>query len=119
MTKIDKFSFGSATIDGKKYIRDLILLPDGTIQQRSGGFWVVGSHRIKKEEIDLLFTSGAESVIIGIGVLSRASLSDAAKSYLAKQPAELLVLPSRDAVCKWNQLADMGKKAAALIHITC
>jgi len=119
MTKIDKFSFGSAIIDGTKHIRDLILLPDGTIKRRSGGFWVIGSHCIKKEEVEQLFASGVEVVIIGVGVLSRARLSDEAKNYAGRQSPQMFVLPSRDAVLKWNQLADEGKRAAALIHITC
>ena len=117
--KIDKFSFGSAVIDGTKYIRDLILLPNGTVKRRDGGFWVVGSHCIKKEEVEQLFTSGAQAVVIGVGVFSRAHLSDDAAAYAKSQPAELAVLPSREAVRKWNQLAGEGKKAAALIHITC
>lgn len=119
MIKIDKFGFGSAVIGGTKHIRDLILLPDGAVKRRVGGFWVVGSHSIKKEEVEQLFASGAEAVVIGVGVLSRARLTNEARDYAAGQPAKLFVLPSRDAVQKWNQLADEGKKAAALIHITC
>lgn len=119
MTKIDKFSFGFAIIDGTKHIRDLVLLPDGMMKRRSGGFWIIGSHRIKKEEVELLFASGADVVVIGVGVLSRARLSDEAKNYAEKQSTQMFVLSSRDAVLKWNQLADEGKRAAALIHITC
>jgi hypothetical protein len=119
MLKIDKFSFGSAVIDGTKYIRDLVLLPDGIIKRRDGGFWVVGSHCINKDEVQQLFDSGAKTIVIGVGILSRARLSDAAKEYVEKQSAELVILPSRDAVQKWNQLTDEGKRAAALIHITC
>ena len=119
MTKIDKFGFGSAVIDGTKHIRDLILLPDGTVKRRTGGFWVVGSHCINKEEVEQLLASGAEAVVIGVGVFSRARLSVDAANYAKSQSAELFVLPSRDAVRKWNQLADEGRKAAALIHITC
>ncbi|MFA5055734.1 MAG: MTH938/NDUFAF3 family protein [Dehalococcoidia bacterium] len=119
MLKFDKFGFGSAVIDGTKHIRDLVLLPDDTIKHRDGGFWVVGSHCINKDEIQQLFDSGAKTIIIGIGILSRARLSDEAKIYAEKQSAELVILPSRDAVQKWNQLTDEGKRAAALIHITC
>jgi hypothetical protein len=119
MLKIDKFSFGSAVIDGTKYIRDLILLPDGIIKRRDGGFWVVGSHCINKNEVQQLFDSGAKTIIVGIGILSRAHLSDEAKKYAEHQSAELFVVSSGDAVQKWNQLTDEGKRAAALIHITC
>lgn len=119
MFNIDKFSFGSAIIGGNKHIRDLILLPDGTIKRRSGGFWVVGSHLINEDEVRQLFDSGAKTIVIGIGMLSRAHLSEEAKKYAESQSAEMFVLPSRDAAQKWNQLADEGKRAAALIHITC
>jgi hypothetical protein len=119
MTKIDKFGFGSAVIGSTKHIRDLILLPDGTVKRRAGGFWVVGSHCIDKKEVEQMFASGAEAVVIGVGVFSRAHLSTDAANYAKSQSAKLFVLPSRDAVQKWNQLADEGKKAAALIHITC
>jgi hypothetical protein len=119
MTKIDKFGFGSVVIDGTKHIRDLILLPDGKMKRRDGGFWVIGSHYIKKDEVEQLFTAGTKAVVIGVGVFSRAHLSTDAANYAKSQSAELFVLPSRDAVRKWNQLTDEGKRTAALIHITC
>ena len=64
MAKIDSFSFGSITVDGKKYRRDLFLLPDGTVKQRKGGFWIFGSHNIKREEIEDLSMAGAEVCVI-------------------------------------------------------
>ena len=106
MAKIDSFSFGSIVVDGKKYRKDLIFLPDGAVKQRKGGFWMFGDHNIKREEIEELFRAGA-------------SVSDEAKSYTQEANLDLSVLPSRDAVEKWNQLLDQGKKVAALIHITC
>ena len=119
MKKIDKFGFGSAVIGGTKHIRDLILLPNEAVKYRTGGFWVVGSHCIDKKEVEQLFASGAQAVIVGVGVFSRAHLSADAAAYAKGQSAEQFILPSREAVRKWNQLADEGKKAAALIHITC
>jgi hypothetical protein len=119
MAKIDRFSFGSIVVDGTKHIRDVILLPDGKVKWRSNGFWVVGSHSIKKEEVEELIYSGAETIIIGVGVLSRARLSDKAEAYLRSRDVKLSVMPSRDAAKQFNQTVDGGQKAAALIHITC
>ena len=48
MVKVDSLSFGSITVGGRKYRRDVILLPDGTVKQRKGGFWIFGSHKINK-----------------------------------------------------------------------
>jgi hypothetical protein len=119
MAKIDSFSFGSIVVDGKKYRKDLIFLPDGTVKQREGGFWMFGSHDIKKEEIEELSRAGAESAIVGIGTSSRASVSDKAKKYAQETNLDLSILPSHEAVEKLNELVDQGKKVAALIHITC
>ena len=119
MAKVDSFSFGSITVDGKKYRRDLFLLPDGKVKQRKGGFWIFGSHDIKKREIEELGRASAELIIVGIGTNSQARLSGEAKSYAEQAKLELHILPSSEAVSNFNELLEQGKKAAALIHITC
>lgn len=119
MAKIDSFSFGSIVVDGKKYRKDLIFLPDDTVKQRKGGFLMFGSHDIKKQEIEELFQAGAEVALVGIGTSSKARVSDEGKNYAQEANLELSILPSHDVVEKWNQMLGQGKKVAALIHITC
>jgi len=119
MAKVDSFSFGSIVIDGKKYRKDMIFLPDGTVKQRRGGFLMFGSHDIKKEEIEELYGAGAEVAVVGIGTSSRARLAQRAANYVQGAKLGLLLLPSPEAVEKLNELVDQGKKVAALIHITC
>jgi hypothetical protein len=58
-------------------------------------------------------------IVIGIGTDSQASLSSEAGSYAEKAKLELHILPSDQAVTKFNGLLEQGKKVAALIHITC
>lgn len=119
MAKVDSISFGSIVVDGKKYRRDVFLLLDGSVKQRKGGFWIFGSHNIKKQEIEELSRAGAEVCVIGIGTNSQAKVSKEAKSFAEQAKLELHILPSRQATAKFNQLLETGKKAAALIHITC
>ena len=119
MTKVESLSFGSVIVGGKKYRRDLVLLPDGTVKRRKGGFWIFGSHNIKKREIEELSRSGADEIVIGTGTNSRAGLSDEAKNYVTQAQLQLHTLPSYEAVPKFNHLVDLGKKVAAIIHITC
>ena len=47
MAKINSFNFGFIVVDGKQYIYDVLILPDGTVKQRRGGFWKFGSYVIK------------------------------------------------------------------------
>lgn len=119
MAKIDSISFGSIVVDGKKYRRDVSLFPDGSVKQRKGGFWIFGSHNIKRQEIEELSRAGAEVCVIGIGTNSQAKLSKEANSFAGQAKLELHILPSPQATAKFNQLLETGKKAAALIHITC
>ncbi len=119
MAKVDSFSFGSIVVEGKKYRRDVFLLPDGTVKQTKDGFWMFGSHNIKKGEIKELYQSGAEVAVVGTGTSSKARVAKEAESFAREAKLELVVLPSPDAVQKLNELLDQGKKVAALIHITC
>jgi len=118
LAKIDSISFGSIVVDGKKYRRDVFLFPDGSVKQRKGGFWIFGSHNIKREEIEELSRAGTEVCVIGIGTNSQAKLSNEAKSFAEQAKLELHILPSIQATPKFNQLLETGKQAA-LIHITC
>ncbi len=119
MPKIEAFKFGCIIIDGNKHRRDVLLFPDGTVCERKRGFWRFGSHSIKKEEVEELIEAGPDIFVFGKGVYSRAKLSSDAARYLKESKTELIILPSRKAVQKWNELSEKGKRAAALIHITC
>jgi hypothetical protein len=119
MAKVDSFSFGSIVIEGKKYRRDILILPDGTVKQRKGSFWMFGSHNIKKGEIEEFSQAGAEVAVVGTGTSSKAMVAGEAESFAREAKLELAVLPSPDAVQKLNELLDQRQKVAALIHITC
>ncbi len=119
LIKVENLSFGSITVGGKKYRRDVILLPDGTVKQRKGGFWMFGSHRFKRNELEELTKAGADEIVIGTGTNSKARLSNEAISYAGQSRLRLHTLPSYKAVPEFNNLVEVGKKVAAIIHITC
>jgi hypothetical protein len=119
LPKVEKFSFGSIVIGGRKYGRDILMLPDGVIKQRKGGFWKFGSHVFKKEEIDELIRANPEVVILGTGTNAKAKLTSDAELLIKGAKIELISLPSREAVDKLNRFVEEGKRVSALIHITC
>ena len=119
MAKIDMLSFGSIVIDGKKYRRDVLIFADGTVKQRKGGFLMFGSHKIKRKELEELTLDKPEAIVIGTGTDGVANLADDVESWVKEGKIKLLVQPSYDAVNKLHSLIEQGKKAAALIHITC
>ena len=119
MAKVDSFRFGLIVIDGKKYVRDVLVFPDGTMRKRKGGFWKFGSHTIKREEIDQLVKADPEEIIVGTGTSAKARLTPDTESWANEAKLNLVVLSSQEAVERFNRLVQEGKRVAALIHITC
>ena len=120
MPKIESFSFGSIVIGSKTYGRDILILPDGTIKRRRASTrFGIGSHVIKKGEINELVKANPEVVVVGTGTNAWAQLASDAELCVKEAKIELIALPSEKATEKFNQLTDEGKKVAALIHITC
>ncbi len=119
MPRIESFRFSSIVIGGKTYGRDVLILPDGAVKQRRGGFWKFGSHTIRKGEIEELVKAKPEIVVVGIGTDAKARLEPDAQLLAKESTLELFVLPSREAIKRLNQIIDEGRRAAALIHITC
>jgi hypothetical protein len=102
VTKVDSFSFGSIVVGGRKYRRDLFLLPDGTVKRRKGGTWMFSGHTFEREEIEELSRTGAEVMVVGIGTDSQAKLSSEAKSLAEQAKLELHILPSDQTVTKFS-----------------
>ncbi|MFC2000326.1 MTH938/NDUFAF3 family protein [Chloroflexota bacterium] len=115
--KVERFSFGTIVVDGKKCHHDIIICADGTVKRRKGGVWRFGSHSVKKEEIEEL--RGAEIAVIGMGTRSKVHLSDSARDYAQETNLQLLLLTPHEAVNRLNQLLEEGKRASSLFHITC
>jgi len=119
MAKITSFNFGFIVVDGKQHICDIVILPDGTVKEREPGRGRLGSHKITVEEIEHLQTAQPDIILIGTGTNSMAKLTEDAKILRQQPDSNLEVLPSPQAVEKFNQLISDGKRVAALFHITC
>ena len=119
MAKVNSFDFGSIVIDGKQYAHDVVVLPDGSVKEREASKAMFGSHNIRKNEIEELAKTKPETLVVGTGTSGMAAVSGDAQAYAREAKLNLVVLPSSEAVEKLNQLIDEGKRAAALIHITC
>ena len=119
IAKIDKFSFGSIVVEGRKYSRDVLIFADGTVKKRKGGFLMFGSHKIKKKEIEELIQGQPETIIVGTGTNGAANIGPELESWAKGKNLSLIVQPSYNAVAKLNELTEQQKRVAALIHITC
>jgi hypothetical protein len=119
MAKINSFNFGFIVVDGKQYVYDVLILPDGTVKEREHSKARLGNHTIGRAEIEELAKTKPETIIVGIGTSGMATVSPDARLYGLEAKLNLVIVPSLEAVEKLNQLVDEGKRVAALIHITC
>lgn len=119
MAKVNSFNFGSIVIDDKQYDYDVVVLPDGAVKEREASKAKFGDHAIKRSEVEELARTNPETMLVGTGTDGLARVSADAETYARQANLNLIVLPSSEAIKKLNQLADEGKRVAALIHITC
>ena len=116
--KIDDYSFGSITIDGEVYHKDLWII-DGRIKKRDKSIAKSKfgtSHRISRKELKRVMTLKTRRIIIGSGNSGLVSLTDRAQKYLEDQSIEV-------EICKTGELIqrniEIGEYDSGIIHLTC
>ena len=112
MPKIDSYSFGSITVDGKNYHHDVYIFPSGKVEEREYG------HTFTKSQVEHVLKESPDVVIIGKGTAGMAKLSPEARALLEEKGVEVIEADTPDMVDKFNELAKT-KKTAAIIHVTC
>jgi hypothetical protein len=117
--KIDDTWFGSVTVEGKRYEHDILIRLSGKVRRRNKGLSkaVYGtSHTISLAEIEDLYRSRAERLIIGTGQNGQVRLSKEATEYLANRGCKVDLWPTPKAIKRWNEAEG---KVLGLFHVTC
>ncbi|MEM2784953.1 MAG: MTH938/NDUFAF3 family protein [Candidatus Pacearchaeota archaeon] len=113
MVHIDFYSFGKIIIDGKTYERDVLVLPDGKIIQRT---MPKGTHVICFSELASILKDKPQVIVIGTGKESCAQLEKGVEEKIKKEKIKLLVQITDHAIKTFNKCKE---KKAALLHLTC
>ena len=117
--KIDEAWFGSITVEGKRFEHDIIIRLSGRVRKRKKRLSksVHGtSHKISLAEIEDLYRSKADRIIIGTGQQDRVQLSKDAAEFLSKRKCKVDLMPTPKAVKRWNEAKG---KVLGLFHVTC
>jgi hypothetical protein len=117
--KIDRTMFGSITIDGEIYKRDVMIRLSGKVKKRKKKLSkaVYGtSHTISLDEAKHAYQKGAERLIIGTGQFGMVGLSDEAAEYFGRKGCQVDLLPMKEAIQVWNEAEGA---VIGLFHITC
>ncbi len=110
--------WGSIEVEGFGGFKDAKLYPGGA---RSWDWNETGTRHepgIQPEDVQELLDVGAEVVILGCGHHERLCVPKETVAWLEQRGVEVRVLPTPDAVGKYNELAETVA-VAALLHSTC
>jgi hypothetical protein len=112
--RIDSFTFGNITIEGKTYTSDVIVYPD-----RVETSWLrEEEHRPQIREFFDIVKSEPEILIIGTGYAGVLSVPDQIRNYLTSKGIEVRVEKTKHAIEMFNELRNK-EKVVAVLHITC
>lgn len=113
MPKIRKVEFGNIQIDEDTYGKeDFFLFPDSVEATEK-------THTPSADDMEKMLLKDPEIVIFGLGFSSVSTISEDIKSLAEKNKVRLLLLPTPEALRKFQELARSGKRVAARIHTTC
>jgi len=117
--KIDKTKFGSITIEGETFEKDVIIRLNGKVKKRKKELSKAlygTSHIISLQEAEHVYQEGAKRLIIGSGQSGEVKLSEEAAKYFADQHCQVDLLRTPKAIEAWNEAEG---QVIGLFHITC
>jgi hypothetical protein len=117
--KIDKTKFGSITIEGKKYVNDVVIRINGKVEKRKKKLSreIFGtSHIISLAEAEYVYEEGADKIIIGTGQSGMVKLSDEAAQFFQQKECHPVLFPTPEAILAWNKAKG---STIGMFHITC
>jgi len=114
--RIDHYSFGRMTVGGKEFTSDLIIHPDGRIENN---WWRKEGHNLVPEDITGLLEALPDRVIIGTGNSGVMAVSPRVLELCRKRGIEVETLPTKEAVKSFNEAVKENVSLAACFHLTC
>ena len=112
---IESFAFGFIVINGTKYTSDLVIYPDGHIEdlwRRKRG------HRLSAVDIDRLIKSEPEFIVAGAGMNGLMKPEKQLEKLLNKKGITFISRPNQEAIKAYNSLL-LKNEVGACFHLTC
>jgi hypothetical protein len=113
---IQSTTFGSMTIDNRTFHSDLIIFPDGRVQDN---WWRRRGHVLAVDDILPLADTSPEVIVAGTGTSGRMRPDSDLLPFLNARGITLIAEANTRAVEIYNQKIAAGVKAGACFHLTC
>ncbi len=113
--KIEHYEFGKIVVEGKVYTHDLIIYPDKITES----WWRKEGHSLCIEDIEEVFEYKPEILIIGTGYSGVMNVPEEVIKEIEKKGIRVEVYFTKEAVNKFNDYIEKGKKVVCALHLTC
>ncbi|MBW2367582.1 MAG: hypothetical protein JRH15_06835 [Deltaproteobacteria bacterium] len=113
---IDQYSFGRMIVSGRAFTSDLILYPDGRIQDN---WWREQGHRLVPADIAAVLDAAPRRLVIGTGASGLMTVSERVMALCRERGVEVDVSPTATAATQFNKATAAGISVAACFHLTC
>lgn len=113
MARLEDYSFGRITVDGKEYTRDLIVLPGRVVPD----WWRREGHSLALEDLEDVKAELPGRLILGCGAHGQLRPDPAVLEALRQRGVEVEALPTAEAVRRYGDSDERG--TAAALHLTC
>lgn len=114
---IDAYSFGSITIDGIQYSKDVMISHTGVLSP----WWRKDGHSLSPDDLGEALKKQPDILIIGTGSFGVMKVPSDTLGFLKERKIDARVMRTGKAVEEFNSLLkEQGpEKVAAALHLTC
>lgn len=114
---IDHYDFGVMVVDGKRYTRDIILLPGKIIDS----WWRKEGHQLCLEDLEEVLNCkpAPEVLVVGTGYSGLVRVLPEVEKTLRERNIHLIAKPTGEAYKVYNELLKSGRIVAGAFHLTC
>lgn len=112
--KIEHYSFGKITIDGKTYTSDVIIYPERV----DSSWWRREGHNLQIADLSDVIKANPQILVIGKGFFGMMKMSEETVSHLESKGIEVHAARTGKAVEIFNTF-QTGKNVIAAFHLTC
>ncbi len=112
---VDDYEFGRIVVGGKEYRSDVVVGEEVIVEN----WWRKEGHRVCVDDLGWIEKADAEVVVFGTGAYGRVKVDEDVVSFLKERGVQVLILPSKEAVEKFNELKRSGRKVVLAVHLTC
>ena len=113
--KIEGYSFGSMTVEGKGYDSDLVIFPEKVISN----WWRREGHTLLMEDLEEVIEYKPEVLVVGRGASGVMTIPESTQKALKEKNIELVEGTTGEVYKVFNEYLSQGKRVVGAFHLTC